>query len=177
MQSLVLLTAPASPCALSAGGAFTQWTVDLDGSDGWTPAGLLEFRTPLCGRSEGVLAASPDEIGAYLAPDAAAERPASVLFRGHIGCGSSGVDYRDDHAIVTVLALLERGGRPATSAAEGSSGRSGPLRIAKVRFVAGARELVTTIDRGVVLGGAEALALGGGGGLEEAVGRGHALLR
>jgi len=152
----------------------------LDGSDGWTPAGLLEFRTPLCDRSEGVLAASFDELGAYVvvsAPDAAAERPASVLFRGHIGGGSGSVDERDDHAMGTVLALVERGGRPATSAAEGAIGRSGPLRIVKVRFVAGARELVTTIDGGVVLGGAEALALGGGSGLEEAVGRGHALVR
>ena len=68
-----------------------------------------------------------------------------------------------------VLALVERGGRPATSAAEGASGRSGPPRIAKVRFVAGVREPVTTIVGGVVLCGAEVLALGGGGGLEEAV--------
>jgi len=88
VQSLVLLTAPLSPFALSAGGAFTQWTGDPDGSGVWTPAGLLSFRTPLCGRSEGVHATSPDAVGAYAAvsaPDAAAEPPASVLFRGNVG--------------------------------------------------------------------------------------------
>lgn len=102
LRALLYLPAPRALLALSAAGVLAGWTAETAPGDGvggdsdrgvgaWVPAGRLGLGAPLGGRGGGVLAASPDGVGAYAAvgvPGVGGRPPASCLLRVHVADGS-----------------------------------------------------------------------------------------
>lgn len=204
LRALLYLPAPRALLALSAAGVLAGWTADTAPGDGmggggssdrgvgaWVPAGRLSLGAPLGGRGGGVLAASPDGVGAYSAlgiPGAGGRPPASCLLRVHVGGGGGEVDDGDDHsmgggnvepvgggmaaagAAAAAIAAAGRSGDAGGSVVGPPGGRSGRLRVVTVRALTGVREPVTAMAGGVAPGGAEVLVLADAAGGVEVLG-------